>query len=103
MQHQHSWFPLPFRLQMHRIVITRQAPDAMLGLPGVLCVIGASREKGHEVADTPVHVYGPAGTAEFLSTLYEVGQWWRQAAARSKCVGWLWPLWSTTLGAAGGW
>jgi hypothetical protein len=62
-------------LQMHRVVITRQAPDAMLGLPGCLCVIGSSREKGHETADIPVHVFGPPGTGDYLSTMYEVG--WR--------------------------
>jgi hypothetical protein len=58
---------------MHRVVISRQAPDAMLGLPGALCVMGSSREKGHEVADIPIHVFAPPGTGEFLSTLYEVG------------------------------
>lgn len=63
---------LPLLRQMHRIVISRQAPDALLGLPGALCVIGASREKGHEVADIPVHVFGPEGTAEFLAAIYTV-------------------------------
>ena len=58
--------------QMHRVVISRQAPDAMLGLPGALCVMGSSREKGHEVADIPIHVFAPPGTGDFLSTLYEV-------------------------------
>lgn len=58
--------------QMHRIVVSRQSPDALLGLPGVLCIIGASREKGHEKADIPVHVFGPEGTTEFLSTMYDV-------------------------------
>jgi ribonuclease Z len=57
---------------MHRVVVTRQAPDAMLGLPGCLCVIGSSREKGHETADIPVHVFGPPGTGDYLSTMYEV-------------------------------
>jgi hypothetical protein len=57
---------------MHRLVITRQSPDAMLGLPGALCVIGASREKGHEAADIPVHVFAPEGTADFLATMYAV-------------------------------
>lgn len=59
-------------MQMHRIVVSRQTPDALLGLPGVLCVIGSSREKGHEKADIPVHVFGPEGTCEFLSTMYDV-------------------------------
>lgn len=60
--------------QLHRIVISRQSPDALLGLPGVLCVIGASREKGHEKADIPVHVFGPEGTCEFLNTMYDVSE-----------------------------
>ena len=59
-------------VQLHRIVISRQAPDALLGLPGVLCIIGASRERGHETADIPVHVFGPEGTCEFLLTMYDV-------------------------------
>ncbi len=40
--------------------------DMFLGLPGMLCTISASREKGHENADTPVHVYGPQGLADFI-------------------------------------
>jgi len=64
--------PASAAMQMHRIVISRQTPDALLGLPGVLCVIGSSREKGHEKADIPVHVFGPEGTCEFLSTMYDV-------------------------------
>ncbi len=46
----------------------------MLGLPGLLCVINASRERGHESADIPVHVYGPAGTADFLAAMMRVSQ-----------------------------
>lgn len=53
-------------------MISRQAPDALLGLPGLLCIVGASREKGHETADIPVHVFGPEGTTEFVSTMFEV-------------------------------
>lgn len=54
----------------------------------MLCVIGASREKGHEKADIPVHVFGPQGTCEFLSTMYDVscvGGGWRVGAV-SVCV-----------------
>jgi ribonuclease BN (tRNA processing enzyme) len=65
----------PLLLQLHRVVVTRQSPDALLGLPGVLCVIGSSREKGHEKADIPIHVFGPEGTCDFLATMYDVSDW----------------------------
>jgi ribonuclease BN (tRNA processing enzyme) len=42
------------------------AADNILGLPGMLCTISAAREKGHEMADTPLHVYGPQGLADFI-------------------------------------
>lgn len=61
-------------VQLHRFVITRQTPEAVLGLPGVLCSTGGSREKGHEVADIPIHVYAPEGTAALLTTMYQVRQ-----------------------------
>lgn len=42
------------------------AADNIQGLPGMLCTISASREKGHEAADMPLHVYGPAGVADYI-------------------------------------
>ncbi len=52
--------------KLDRIFVSSLAADAILGLPGMLCTISAAREKGHEAADTPVHVYGPQGIAEFI-------------------------------------
>ncbi|PNH05146.1 hypothetical protein TSOC_008557, partial [Tetrabaena socialis] len=37
-----------------------------------MCTISASRERGHEGSDIPVHVYGPPGTADFLATMMRV-------------------------------
>lgn len=48
--------------------------EAVLGLPGLMCTINASRERGHEFADIPVHVYGPPGTAAFLVAMMRVSQ-----------------------------
>jgi ribonuclease BN (tRNA processing enzyme) len=70
--------------QLHRIVVSQQSPDALLGLPGVLCVIGSSREKGHEKADIPVHVFAPEGTCEFLSTMYDVSMVFGAAVCRQR-------------------
>jgi hypothetical protein len=44
--------------------------DTVLGLPGMLCTISAAREiistTGRELAQVPVHLYGPQGLAEFV-------------------------------------
>ncbi len=42
------------------------AADNILGLPGMLCTMSAAREKGHENADMPVHLYGPPGLANYV-------------------------------------
>lgn len=58
--------------QVFRIFISSLSPERVLGLPGIICTIGAAREKGHENADIPVHVYGPPGLAAFLTSVFEV-------------------------------
>ncbi|KAG2454147.1 hypothetical protein HYH02_001183 [Chlamydomonas schloesseri] len=60
--------------KIFRIFLTSLAPEAVLGLPGLMCTINASRERGHELADIPVHVYGPPGTAAFLTSMMRVSQ-----------------------------
>ena len=53
--------PLVDWKRIERVFIGSMHPDAVLGLPGVLCTLSASRERGHESADVPIHVYGPPG------------------------------------------
>ncbi len=52
--------------KLERIFVSNLAADNIAGLPGMLCTISAAREKGHEAADTPLHVYGPPGLAEYI-------------------------------------
>ena len=33
---------------------------------GMMCIISASREMGLDTSDLPLHIYGPAGLAEYL-------------------------------------
>ncbi len=49
-------------------------PESVLGLPGMLCTISASRSKGHEAADVPVHVYGPPNLVQFVSSMLAVSR-----------------------------
>jgi ribonuclease Z len=58
--------PPPPPPQMDRIFISSMSSDAVLGLPGMLCTMSSSREKGLEAADTPVHLYGPPGLVDFV-------------------------------------
>ena len=52
--------------QIDRIFISSMTPDALLGLPGMLCTLSAARAKGHENADMPLHIYGPPGLVDFI-------------------------------------
>lgn len=61
--------------KVFRIFITRLTPDCLLGLPGLMCTIGAARVRGHASADIPVHIYGPQGIAEFLCIVFKVGKY----------------------------
>ena len=54
------------RGKLERIHISSMQPECVLGLPGMLCTISAARAKGHESADTPLHIYGPPGLAEYV-------------------------------------
>lgn len=60
--------------KLERIFISSLSADNILGLPGFLCTISAAREKGHEAADTPVHVYGPQGLADYINTMLSVSR-----------------------------
>jgi ribonuclease BN (tRNA processing enzyme) len=64
--------PLVEWKRIERIFISSMSPDNVLGLPGMLCTISASRAKGHENADYPVHVYGPKGLIDFVNTTLSV-------------------------------
>lgn len=64
--------PLVEWKRIERIFISSMSPDNVLGLPGMLCTISASRAKGHENADYPVHVYGPKGLLDFVNTTLSV-------------------------------
>ena len=61
--------------QVFRIFVSSLRAERVLGLPGLICTVGAAREKGHENADIPVHVYGPPGLAELLSKIYQARGW----------------------------
>ena len=56
---------------MFRIFVASLRAERVLGLPGLICTIGAARMHGHEVSDIPVHVYGPPGLAEFVASVYQ--------------------------------
>lgn len=60
--------------KLERIFVSSLASDNIAGLPGMLCTISAAREKGHEAADTPLHVYGPKGVAEYINTMLSVSR-----------------------------
>ena len=60
--------------RIERILVSSMDPEAVLGLPGMLCTISASRSKGHEAADIPVHVYGPPGLVGFVSSMLAVSR-----------------------------
>lgn len=60
--------------KLERIFISSLSPDNILGLPGMLCTISASRERGHEAADIPLHVYGPPGLADYINTMLTVSR-----------------------------
>ncbi len=52
--------------RIDRMFISSMALENTLGLPGMLCTISSSRLRGHELADIPLHLYGPQGLAEFI-------------------------------------
>ncbi len=60
--------------RIERIFVSSMTPEAVLGVPGMLCTISASRERGHEAADFPVHVYGPPGLVSFVSSMLAVSK-----------------------------
>jgi ribonuclease Z len=60
--------------RIDRIFISSMDPESVLGLPGMLCTISASRSKGHEAADIPVHVFGPPGLVSFVSSMLAVSR-----------------------------
>ncbi|GIM04013.1 hypothetical protein Vretimale_8651 [Volvox reticuliferus] len=66
----HAYHVKPSKI--YRIFLTSLEPESVLGLPGLMCIINSSRERGHEIADIPVHVYGPPGTADFLGAMMRV-------------------------------
>ncbi|GMH33297.1 hypothetical protein BSKO_01131 [Bryopsis sp. KO-2023] len=57
-----------------RLFITGISAELILGIPGMICTIGCSRERGHSVADIPLHIYGPPGLAEFIESFLDVSQ-----------------------------
>ena len=60
--------------RIDRIFVGSMDPESVLGLPGMLCTISASRSKGHEAADIPIHVYGPPGLVSFVSSMLSVSR-----------------------------
>lgn len=53
-------------MQIDRVFVSSMSTECVLGLPGMLCTLSAARAKGHENADTPLHVYGPPGLVDFI-------------------------------------
>lgn len=43
-----------------------QALKAHAWHAGMMCIISASREMGLDTSDLPLHIFGPAGLAEYL-------------------------------------
>lgn len=66
--------PLVDWKRIDRIFVSSMSPEAVLGLPGMLCTISASRERGHEAADIPVHVYGPPGLVSWVVSMLAVSK-----------------------------
>ena len=73
LQRQLGSLPVVRPSKVFRIFITRMTSDCLLGLPGLMCSIGAARARGHVTTDIPVHIYGPEGIADFLCTVFKVG------------------------------
>ncbi|GAB4824088.1 hypothetical protein N2152v2_011134 [Parachlorella kessleri] len=61
-------------VRIDRMFISSMAPDALLGLPGMLCTLSAARAKGHENADMPLHIYGPPGLVDFINNMLTVSR-----------------------------
>lgn len=66
--------PLVDWKRIDRVFVSSMTPEAVMGLPGMLCTISASRDKGQELSDIPVHVYGPAGLVQFVTTMLAVSR-----------------------------
>lgn len=66
--------PLVDWKRIDRVFLGSMTPEAVLGVPGMLCMLSASREKGHENADYPVHVYGPPGLVAFVSSMLSLSR-----------------------------
>ena len=66
--------PLVDWKRIDRIFVSSMDPESVLGVPGMLCTISASRSKGHEAADIPIHVYGPPGLVGFVSSMLSVSR-----------------------------
>jgi len=58
--------------KVYRVFVTCLSADCVTGLPGLLCTVVKSREGGHENADIPVHLYGPPGLTDYISTAFKV-------------------------------
>ncbi|KAK9829871.1 hypothetical protein WJX72_008356 [[Myrmecia] bisecta] len=58
--------------KIDRIFITSLDGENILGLPGMLCSLSSARVKGQEIADMPLHLYGPPGLAEYIRAMLQV-------------------------------
>lgn len=66
--------------KVFRIFLTSMSADRVLGLPGLLCSLAASRVRGAEKTDIPIHVYGPPGVADYLATMFQVSYTYLEAS-----------------------
>ena len=58
--------------KISRLFLTGTSSELTMGLPGLLCALGAAREHGHEIANVPLQIYGPVGLAAFVQIFMEV-------------------------------
>lgn len=64
--------PLIRHGKLDRIFITNRRSSNILGLPGMLCTMSSAREVGLDLADMPLHIYGPPGLATFVRPLLQL-------------------------------
>ena len=60
--------------RVDRIFVTSMSPEAVLGLPGMLCTLSSSRDASLAHSDLPVQVFGPPGLVAFVSSMLSVSR-----------------------------
>ncbi len=58
--------------KVYRVFITCMSADCLVGLPGLLRAVSASRTLGNESTNIPVHLYGPPGLTAYVNAVMQV-------------------------------